>query len=185
MSCFSALRYSSLFCRLCFSFGKILVLSLVGAGSVCAASLTLPEAVRLALDREPELHASGSKMEAARGRADQAGRWSNPELQFSMEDWPTRDIGWSSSKRLGGISQTVPFPGKKRVEREIGGAGVRLSQAEFELRRAETVRAVKTAFSHVLVAQNLVKEGTALVKNAERLASAAKKRVAAGAAPEP
>ncbi|XHR28620.1 MAG: TolC family protein [Chthoniobacteraceae bacterium] len=160
------------------------MLSILCASRLDASPLTLPEAVRLALEREPELRATAGRLEAAKGQADQAGRWSNPELQLSLEDWPLRSSGWASSKRLGGVSQTVPFPGKKRLEREIGAAGVRLSQADLELRRAETARAAKVAFFQVLTARNLLGEETGMVKSAERLAIAAKKRVDAGAVPE-
>ncbi|MDD5349990.1 MAG: TolC family protein [Chthoniobacteraceae bacterium] len=163
---------------------KLLALSVFAAGNIQAAPFTLPEAIRLALQREPELRASGGKVEAALGQAGQAGRWPNPELQLSLEDFPLQGVGWSASKRLAGFSQTVPFPGKKGLEREIGASGVRLSEAELALRRAETVRAVKAAFFQVLAAENLVKEGSDLVRAAEALASAARKRVEAGAAPE-
>ena len=148
------------------------------------ASLTLPEAIRQALEREPELRASSGRVGVARGQAVQAGLWSNPELQFSVEDMPLRDAGWSASKRMAGFSQTVPFPGKKRLEGEIGILGLRLSQAELALRRTETVRNVKRAFFQTLAAESLVKVAGDLAKAAEGLAISARKRVEAGAAPE-
>ncbi|MEI6561455.1 MAG: TolC family protein [Verrucomicrobiota bacterium] len=160
-------------------------MSILAAGYAQAAELTLPEAIRLAWEKNPELRATSGKTEAAAGQAEQAGRWSNPELQLSVEDWPLRGAGWSSSKRLAGVSQTLPFPGKKKLEREIGATGVKLSQAELALRRVETVRDVKAAFYQVLAAEGLVKEGGDLVKTAENLAAAVDKRVDAGAAPEP
>lgn len=146
--------------------------------------LTLPNAISMALEKNPELHASGSKTEAAAGQADQAGRWSNPELQLSLEDWPVRGAGWSESKRTVGMAQTLPFPGKKRLERQIGAAGVRLSQAELGLRRVEIVRDVKVAFYQVLSAEELVKVGGDLVKTAETLYTSVEKRVEAGDASE-
>lgn len=162
-----------------------LALSILAAGCAQAAELTLPEAIRLALEKNPVLRATSGKTEAAAGQVEQAGRWSNPELQLSVEDWPLRGAGWSSSKRLAGVSQTLPFPGKKKLEREMGAAGVKLSQAELALRRVETVRDVKAAFYQVLAAEGLVKVGGDLVKTAENLAAAVDKRVDAGAAPEP
>ena len=146
--------------------------------------LTLPEAIRLALDNNPELRATRGRMEAAAGQAEQSGRWSNPELELRAEDWPLRGGGWSQSKRIAGVSQTVPFPGKKGLERKIGLAGVRLSQTELGLRRVETVREVKTAFYQVLAAEALAAVGVDLVKSAESLFSSVTRQVEAGGAPE-
>ena len=147
-------------------------------------SLTLPGAIRLALENNPELRATRAKLEAAAGQAEQAGRWSNPELELRAEDWPLRGGGWSNSKRIAGVSQTLPFPGKKAVERKIGLAGVRLSQAELALRQVEIVRNVKAAFYQVLAAEALVAMGGDLVKSAETLFASVAKRVEAGGAPE-
>ena len=159
-------------------------LLILSAGCAHAAELTLPEAIRLALEDNPELRAMSDKSEAVAGQADQAGRWSNPELQLSVEDWPLRGAGWSSSKRLAGVTQTLPFPGKKKLEREMGATGVKLSQVELTLRRLETVRDVKVTFYQLLAAEGSVKVGGDLVKTAENLARAVDKRVDAGAAPE-
>lgn len=157
---------------------------LIVATPLQAAPITLEQAVQHALEKQPELRASASRVEAARGQAQQAGRWSNPELGLSLEDWELREPRWKNAKRLAGITQTVPFPGKKSLEREIGATGVHLSQAELALRRAETIRATKAAFYHALAAENLLQEGRILVQNAEALATAARRRVEAGAAPE-
>ena len=148
-------------------------------------TLTLTEAISMALENNPELRATSSKTEAAAGQAEQAGRWSNPELQVSVEDRPLQRGSWSDSKRMAGVSQTLPFPGKKRLERQMGTAGVKLSHAEFALRRVETVRDVKVAFYQTLAAERLVSIGGDLVKTAESLYASVAKRVEAGGAPEP
>ena len=107
-------------------------------------ALTLDEAIRLALTNNPELRASGARVEAASWRAYQARKWSNPELELSAEDWPVGSGGgFSKSKQTIGIAQTLPFPGKKSLDKQIGGAGLKLSEAELALRRTEIVRDVK------------------------------------------
>ena len=161
-----------------------LALSILSAGYAQAVELTLPDAIRLALEKNPELRATRGKSEAASGQADQAGLWSNPELQLSVEDWPLRGAGWSTSKRLAGVSQTIPFPGKKKLERDMGATGVKLSQVELDLRRLETVRDVKAAFHQVIAAEGIVKVVGDLVKTAETLAAAVDIHVDAGGAPE-
>lgn len=145
--------------------------------------LTLEDALRLALENNPELHASSGRIDAASGRAYQAKRWSNPELTLSAEDWPLNGgRGFPDSKQTMGMAQTIPFPGKKKLEFQVGASGVRVSEAELSLRRLELVRDVKTAFYQVLAAERLVEVAGELVKVAESSAATARKRVAAGAA---
>lgn len=145
-------------------------------------SLTLEAAIRLALARNPWLSAAGSHVVGAAGRAHQAKLWPNPELELSAEDWPTGAGGFGDAKKLAGVSQTFPFPGKKRLEAKIGELGVRVSQAEYDLRRVELVREVKTAFFEVLAAERLAAVARELLAVAESSAATARKRVQAGAA---
>ncbi len=145
--------------------------------------LTLESAIRLALENNPELRASGARVNAAAGRAYQAKKWTNPELELSAEDWPVNNGGgFSNAKQTIGIAQTLPYPGKKSLDKQIGGAGVKLSEAELAVRRTEIVRDVKAAFFRVLATEQLVEVSTQLVAVAESSAATARKRVDAGAA---
>jgi cobalt-zinc-cadmium efflux system outer membrane protein len=153
------------------------------SSSAATNVLTLEGAIRLALDTNPELRASGGRIGAAAGRAYQAKLWSNPELELSAEDWPINSgHGFSDSKQTVGLSQAIPFPGKKKLDRQIGVSGVRFSEAELDLRRLELIRDVTTAFYQVLAAERLVAVTGELVAVAESSAATARKRVAAGAA---
>lgn len=145
--------------------------------------LTLDAAIRLALENNPQLRASGARVDAAVGRAYQAKQWSNPELELSAEDWPVGGgQGFADAKQTIGIAQALPFPGKKSLDRQIGVAGVKLSETELALRRTELVRDVKAGFFRVLASERLVEVSRQLVVVAESSAEAARKRVDAGAA---
>jgi cobalt-zinc-cadmium efflux system outer membrane protein len=146
--------------------------------------LTLDEAVRLALVSSPELQASGARVDASAGRAYQAKKWTNPQLQMSADEWPVTGggRGFADSIQTIGIAQTLPYPGKKSLDKQIGGAGVKVSEAELALRRIEVARDVKVAFSRVLASERLVEVSTQLVAVAESSATTARKRVEAGAA---
>jgi cobalt-zinc-cadmium efflux system outer membrane protein len=144
--------------------------------------LTLDGAIRLALESNPELRAADSQISGAAGRAYQSKLWSNPELELSAEDWPTGGGGFTDAKKLVGMSQTVPFPGKKKLDGRIGSLGVRVREAEYGMRRVELVREVKTAFFEVLAAGRLVEVARELVAVSESSAATARKRVQAGAA---
>lgn len=145
-------------------------------------ALTLNDAVWLALANNPELRASGARVDAAAGRAYQAKKWTNPELELSAEDWPVSGgSGFSDAKQTIGITQTLPFPGKKSLDRQIGSAGLKLSESELALRRTEMVRDVKAGFFRVLASEGLVEVSRRLVGVAESSAVTARTRVDAGA----
>ena len=152
-------------------------------GNGGANVLTLDGAVRVALANNPEVRASTARMDAASGRAYQAKKWTNPELELSAEDWPVSGgRGFSDAKQTIGIAQTLPYPGKNSLAKQIGGAGVRLSEAQRAVRRTEIVRDVKAGFYRVLASERLVEVSTQLMAAAESLAATARKRVDAGAA---
>lgn len=171
-----------------------LTAALTGASALAAKSqetnaapgmnaLTLEAAVRLALVNNPSLRASRARTDAAAGRAQQAGKWSNPELELSAEDWPVdHGNGFSDAKQLIGISQSLPYPGKKSLDRRISGVGVKLSGAELAVRRTEVVRDVQAVFYRVLAVGRMVEVSEQLVSVAESAAATARKRVDAGAA---
>lgn len=154
-----------------------------GTESVSVQALTLVDALRLALANNPEMPASVARVDAASGRAYQAKKWSNPELELNAEDWPVSNgRGFSDAKQTIGIAQTLPYPGKKSIDKLMGSAGVKVSKAELVLRRTELVRDVKAGFFRVLAAERLVEVSTQLVAVAESSAVTARKRVDAGAA---
>jgi len=146
--------------------------------------VTLEAAIRLAMASSPQLQVANGRVSAAGGRAYQSKHWSNPELTLSAEDWPTGGGGFSESKRLIGVAQSFPFPGKKRLDKEIGMTGVRVSEAELSLSRIELEHDIKSAFYQVLAARQLLSVQEELVRVSESLAESAQKRVGAGEATE-
>jgi len=182
-------RSSSICCSVLWSLLSIWSIAAQGADSPSSKAkspaetkvLTLDKAIGLALDNNPELRASQGQIDSATGRARQAKLWSNPELTLNAEDWPVKDgRGFADSKDTVGIAQTIPFFGKKRLDGQIGGSGVRLTEAELSLRRLELIRDVKIAFYQVLAAERSVEVEKDLVRVAESSANAARKRVASG-----
>lgn len=146
-------------------------------------TLTLAQSIRLALTNNPVVAGAGSDVDAASARGSQAGRWSNPELGFSVEEWPVSDGGnFSESKQTVGVVQELPFPGKKPLERQMGGADMRMSAGLLALRRTELIRDVRAAFHRVLAAQRARDVSTRLLTVAESSTETARKRVDAGAA---
>ena len=104
-------------------------------------ALSLDQAIRLALNHNPQLQASEARKAAAVGRSLQARAWPNPELELTTDDLPTRRGGFSQAKNMAGITQVVPFPGKKTADAQIGAADAATAAAEWRFHRAELVRA--------------------------------------------
>jgi cobalt-zinc-cadmium efflux system outer membrane protein len=151
--------------------------------TVTAPPLDLARAVRLALDSNPSLRASAARVDAASGRSYQARRWPNPQLELSAEEWPVdRGNGLQDALQMAGVSQVVPWPGKKPLDGRMGDAGVRIAQAEWELRRRELVRDVKVAFWESLAMESMLEVAGELLEVARLSAETARKRVEAGAA---
>ena len=191
MSLFKLIMKRKIFCnwplRLALALGSTMVFTAASQETPVALSstnaLNLDTSIRLALLNNPELRAAGARVDAAAGRAYQAKAWSNPELMLNAEDWPVNEgRGFPDAKQTIGIAQTLPFPGKKSLDRQLGGAGVKLSAAELALRRTEIIRDVKAGFFRVLASERLVEVSAQLVTVAESSAATAQKRVDAGAA---
>lgn len=152
-----------------------------GGAGFSPPSLSLAQAVQTALEQNPELRIAGGRLQAARGRETQARALSNPELELRAEEWPVeRSRGFSDAKQMIGVAQTVPFPGKKALERRAGTAGVRAGEAELAARRRELVREVRAAYCQVLAAERAASVHAELLQLAEASADAARKRVEAG-----
>jgi cobalt-zinc-cadmium efflux system outer membrane protein len=164
---------------------KSVVFCFVVVGAVAAESerLTLDQAIAEALRANPHLRAAEARIGSAKGAAAQAGLWSNPALEINAEDMPSDGGGFSHSKNTVGLSQTVPFPGKKPLDTRIARHGVRVSELEYHAARAEVVREVKVAFCRALAGEQRATISQHLVELAGSLALAARKRVEAGAAP--
>ncbi len=183
------MKKRSVIAKWCRSALGLAALARIGLGSAAwpaestTNALTLEGAIRVAFDNNPEIQAATGRVDAAAGRAYQAKKWTNPELELSAEDWPVSNgHGFSDAKQTIGIAQTLPYPGKKSLDKQIGGAGVKLSQEELALRRTELARDVKAGFFRVLASERLVEVSTQLVALAESSAATARKRVDAGAA---
>lgn len=164
-------------------FAVVLLLPAISGRAAAVEPLSLEAALQIALENNPTLQAASGRIDAATGRAVQARAWSNPELELTAEDWPLRSRGYKDSKRTIGLSQTLPFPGKRLLSKQAGGAGVKVSEAERAVRRLELVRDVKIAYYRVLTLERQVALSARLMAVANDSSSTAGKRVEAGAAP--
>src|SRR5690349_5888709 len=105
------------------------VVSLLPA-SAAAKSLTLTpqEAAEYAVRHNPTLAAARLRIEEARGRLQNSGRLSNPELEGSFMKSPNTP---EHSIELG-VMQRFPLTGRLRLERAVSRAELTAAEAEVQ-----------------------------------------------------
>ncbi|MDQ3673079.1 MAG: TolC family protein, partial [Gemmatimonadota bacterium] len=114
-------------------------------------SLALPRARALARTASPELAAARHSVDAARGRARQAGAFMNPVLSYDREQ--TGEGGESTSQEIIAIDQTIEAPGLRTARRDAARLRVTLAEARLRGAEAQLDLDVTRAFAHAVAAR--------------------------------
>ncbi len=130
--------------------------------------LTLEEAVRIALARNPRVLAAGLEVDAARGRTLQLAARPEPQLSAAIEGVSLPGAGRQEggTEFSLGIEQLFEFPGKRSLRAESGRIEERLAAAELDRARLIVTAEVKRAYWKALFAAESVR---ALEKSSGRL----------------
>lgn len=118
--------------------------------------LSLQDAIRLALQGNPDILQAQREIAAATGRALQSGRIPNPELSFSYNETPTSLKLDNAGEKDIGISQTIEFPGKRRARMDIAEHGKSITELSLLRRKAVVSAEVKRAYYQSLLAGEVV-----------------------------
>lgn len=140
-----------------------------------AVSLTLEQALQLALDRNPALAAARSEVEAAAAQVLQGSLRPNPELTYQTDD--ASRLSRTSMLEIGVPVETA---GKRDARMRTADLGRQVAQSDLESRSLRLRAAVVAAFFDVLAAQELAALAADSVRLAQRATDIATKRVAAG-----
>lgn len=130
---------------------------LVPKSSGEAEKLSLQDAIRLALNNNPELLRAQKEIDAAGGRVLQAGRIPNPELEISWNETPSGfNIGDADERDIG-ITQQIEFPTKRSKRIDVANhdkeiVGMQLARVQILV----TAR-VKKAYYDLLFRERLVR----------------------------
>lgn len=162
------------------SFRPFILLSLACAASAWAGgvTLTVEGAADYALRHNPALAAARLRIEEARGRLQQSGRLSNPEIELEFTRHTTGPEGSA------GIALTQRFPLTARLRHEKAVSRAELAAAEAEVRDAERKLAaeVRTAGVKLLALGGQRDLRTKQLGNSRELSDFLLKRVATGEA---
>jgi cobalt-zinc-cadmium efflux system outer membrane protein len=140
--------------------------------------LDLPDLIRLALDANPRLRRSALGIEAAQGRATQAGLYPNPTLSVQGEELGSR-LGPGGVITAPFVSQEIVTAGKLRLSE--AAARQEVDQATLDLlgERYVLLTVVRQGYFEALTAQRrveilkeLVKIASQSVENTKRLLEA-------------
>ena len=151
------------------------------------APLSLPGLIREALDRNPEVQAAARMVEAKGARVEQAGALPDPMLMFGVinegHPVPFQTLGERDfSEAYVGLSQDLPYPGKRRLRRDAASEEGKAAGYALEAVRRRVVADVSEAYydlyaTHAAVV--IVEENSQLL---EQLIKVANTRLAVGQA---
>lgn len=119
------------------------------------APLTLPQLEEIALGNNPTLRQAQSGVEAARGRARQAGAWPNPIIGYVGEEIAPGEIIQRGAHGVF-IDQTIPLGGKRRLGRAVYEREIAQAESVQERQRLRVVSSVRTFFYDVLTTERRV-----------------------------
>jgi len=120
-----------------------------------SAPLTLAELERRALERNPAIAVAAAQVEAAKGRATQAGTLPNPTIGYMGDE-----ISGGSVNRGGEhgffVQQTIPLGGKLSRGREVFTREAEAAAASTDAQRQRVLTAVRRAYRAALIAERRV-----------------------------
>jgi cobalt-zinc-cadmium efflux system outer membrane protein len=115
----------------------------------------LDDFVRLGLERHPRLAQAGFAVEAARGRAVQAGLYPNPTISATFDELGDR-TGPGGVNTIPLVSQEVVTGGKLALARAAAGREVDQATLTLAARRADLLAGIRAAYFDVLALQRRV-----------------------------
>ena len=147
----------------------------VAPSSVASPPLTLADAIRTALERNPEIQVAHREIEAAQGARIQAGVFPNPTLTAQIED-PRRDSRTNTVL----LSQPFELGGQRAARIEATERAIDVARVQLEARQVELRASVTAAFFVILTSQDRVQLAQSSLELAARGSLAASNRVRAG-----
>lgn len=149
--------------------------------ALAASSITLEEAIQLALKHFPPLEMERLELRVAQASIRQARLIPNPELSFEMEQDKQGAFSTSGvAETFWGISQQIEIGGKRSGRIRMEEAGAQASESRLAARTLEVVREVSIRFYHLLANQRRLQLSDSLLATAEQFHATVSQRQRAG-----
>ena len=120
-----------------------------------APTYTLADLVQLGLDRNPRQAQVALAIDAARGRALQAGLYPNPTVSATFDELGDRQ-GRGGTNTVPLLSQEIVTGGKLTLSRAVAERDVDQATLSLAARRAELLASIRSAYYDVLTLQRRV-----------------------------
>jgi len=156
-------------------------------GQEAPGALSLPDLVREAIDRNPEVQMAARTAEAKRARVGQAGALPDPTLMYGVinegRPVPFQTLGARDfSEAYVGVSQDLPYPGKRRLRSDAAREEAEAAECALEAVRRRVAADVADAYYDLYATQaavGIVDENDRLL---DQLIKVANTRLAVGQA---
>lgn len=112
-------------------------------------ALKLDDLVKEALEKNPEIQAAQAVWEMAKAKAPQVKALPDPTLQFELQNIGLTGftVGKMDMSMAGiSLSQTIPYPGKRGLRRQVAEKEAEGSGAMVDVTRRSVVSRLKTAY---------------------------------------
>lgn len=147
------------------------LIALVCVQAVAGDLFTLDEAMRIALEKNPELVAVRQQIKVSAAERKLASRLPNPIAEANAEELGSQ----ADSKASFWLRQQLPLNGQRAQEMRVADLKSQLADQAVIVKSQEIVYLVKAAFAKVLQAQDMAdnaSQSLALAKEVERVAQA-------------
>ena len=147
-----------------------------------SGSLTLNQAISLALMRNPGLGSFSLEIRAKEAAAYQASLYPNPELMVEMENFAGSGLysGFQSSEATISMGQMILLAGKRGKKALVANLESNLAAWDYEARRLDVFSIVSKTFITVLAWQERVKLNEELLAVARQFVTVNEQRLSAG-----
>jgi cobalt-zinc-cadmium efflux system outer membrane protein len=143
-------------------------------------NLTLERAWEMADSLQPEIAEAKAMVEAAEGRAKQAGLFPNPEAIAGAQQLALRSSAPDEKEFVAGIGQTIPLGGRLAKARQAELLDREVRARGLEVKRRGIRKRVHSAFATALYQEKAWQAQQQILQNAGRAVAAATARLQAG-----
>lgn len=151
------------------------------AAPALAASLSLPDAVRVALEKSPDVRALENQVESAHARKRQALAPAEPSFQATSQDMLGAFRLSAPTSTVYQISQTVGFPGRALLNRAALSEQAQAVGAQLKATRLQVAANVKQAYYQLALARKNIELNNEQRNSYTRILAIAKRRYESGA----
>ncbi|MBI5383470.1 MAG: TolC family protein [Verrucomicrobia bacterium] len=143
-------------------------------------NLTLEQAIALAEGQHPGLAEARALIDAADGRARQAGAFPNPEAIVGAQQIPFSGNAPNEKEYVAGVGQTIPLGGRLGKARQAELLDREVRARGLEVKRRDIRKRVHSAFATALYQEKACQAQTEIQRNAEKAVVTTQARVEAG-----